>query len=206
MIKRYIKGIINQFIVTGEYVLKHIPGYLGILFRRWYWSGKLSSCGKRLFIGNGVDILYPDNISMGDDVRLHGNNLIAALQGVITIENNVFINFGVSITAHYGGEIHIGSDVLIARNVSIIANNHKYDRLDIPIGRQGNDSGVVVIGNDVWIGTNVYIGPHVTIGDGAVVGANAVVLRDVEPYTVVGGVPARFIKKRGDNDGRSQPV
>lgn len=206
MMKRFIRGIINQFVVTGEYFLKYTPGYIGILLRRWYWSRKLSSCGKRVFIGNGVNFLCPENISLGDNVSLHGNNDISALKGVITIGNNVFINVGISIGASYGGEIHIGSDILPARNVSIRANTHKFDRLDVPIGEQGHDSGVVNIGNGVWIGTNVYIGPHVTIGDGAVVGANAVVLKDVEPYTVVGGIPARFIKKRGDNDGPSPPV
>ena len=54
----------------------------------------------------------------------------------------------------------------------------------------------IVIGNDVWIGGRATILRGVTIGDGAVVGAGAVVTRDVEPYTVVGGVPARPIKKR----------
>ncbi|ATD80937.1 CatB-related O-acetyltransferase [Desulfovibrio desulfuricans] len=54
----------------------------------------------------------------------------------------------------------------------------------------------VVIGNDVWIGDRAYIMSGVNIGDGAVVAANAVVSKDVEPYSVVGGVPARVIKKR----------
>lgn len=54
----------------------------------------------------------------------------------------------------------------------------------------------VTIGHDVWIGHGVTVTAGVTIGDGAVIGAGAVVTRDVEPYTVVGGVPARFIKRR----------
>ncbi|TXR46755.1 DapH/DapD/GlmU-related protein [Phyllobacterium endophyticum] len=54
----------------------------------------------------------------------------------------------------------------------------------------------VNIGNDVWIGHGAVIMPGITIGDGAVVGSSAVVTRDVEPYTIVAGVPARFIKRR----------
>jgi len=203
--KRYVKGIIREITVMGEYFLQHIPGYVGILLRRWYWSRRLSSCGKRLRIGNGVNINNPENISVGDNVCFVGDNLLSALQGVITIANNVWMNIGVSIGANYGGEVHIGSDVLMARNVSIRANTHKYDRMDIPIGEQGHDTGVVVIGNRVWIATGVYIGPGITVGEGAVVGVNAVVSRDVEPYTVVGGVPAKFIKKRADHDAPPIP-
>lgn len=57
-----------------------------------------------------------------------------------------------------------------------------------------------VIGNDVWIGGGVTILQGVTVGDGAIIAAGAVVNRDVEPYTIVGGVPAKFIKQRFDTD------
>ena len=58
--------------------------------------------------------------------------------------------------------------------------------------------GDIVIGNDVWIGVGATILSGVTIGDGAVIAANATVTKDVEPYTVVGGVPAHYIKHRFD--------
>lgn len=57
-------------------------------------------------------------------------------------------------------------------------------------------NGEVTIGNDVWIGANAVILPGITIGDGAVIGAGAVVTKDVEPYAIVGGVPAKIIKYR----------
>ena len=60
--------------------------------------------------------------------------------------------------------------------------------------------GDTVIGNDVWIGQNAVIMPGVKIGDGAIIGANAVVAKDVEPYAIVVGNPARQIKKRFDNE------
>ena len=59
-----------------------------------------------------------------------------------------------------------------------------------------DNKGDIVIGNDVWIGYEAVILAGVTIGDGAVIGARAVVTKDVAPYTVVGGVPARPVKKR----------
>lgn len=62
-------------------------------------------------------------------------------------------------------------------------------------------AGDTVIGNDVWIGSEAIIMPGVNIGDGAVIGTRAVVTRDVEPYAIVGGNPARTIRKRfGDGD------
>lgn len=59
-------------------------------------------------------------------------------------------------------------------------------------------AGDTVIGNDVWIGTEAIIMPGVTIGDGAVIGTRALVTRDVEPYAIIGGNPARTIRKRFD--------
>lgn len=58
------------------------------------------------------------------------------------------------------------------------------------------NKGDIVIGNDVWIGSNAKIMSGVHVGDGSIIAANAVVTKDVEPYTVVGGVPAKMIKKR----------
>jgi virginiamycin A acetyltransferase len=56
--------------------------------------------------------------------------------------------------------------------------------------------GDTVIGNDVWIGQNVTIMPGIKIGDGAIIAANSTVVKSVEPYTIYGGNPAKFIKKR----------
>ena len=60
--------------------------------------------------------------------------------------------------------------------------------------------GDTIVGNDVWIGENATILPGVKIGDGAIIGMNSVVTKDVEPYTIVGGNPARVIRKRFDNE------
>ncbi len=60
--------------------------------------------------------------------------------------------------------------------------------------------GDTIIGNDVWIGTEAMIMPGITIGDGAIIASRSVVTKDVDPYTVVGGNPAKHIKERFDKD------
>ena len=95
------------------------------------------------------------------------------------------------------GDISIGSDVMMAPRCALIADNHRYNDLSRPMNTQGTDFQKIVIGNDVWLGYGVIILPGVTIGDGAVCAAGAVVTKDVAPYSVVGGNPAKLIKMRG---------
>ena len=106
----------------------------------------------------------------------------------ITIGKNVFINSGCCFQDH--GGITLGDGALIGHNVVLATLNHDLD----PRKRGTTIPAPIVVGNDVWIGANATILQGVTIGDGAVVAAGAVVSKDVEPNTVVGGVPAKFIK------------
>lgn len=98
--------------------------------------------------------------------------------------------------------LEIGKFCSIADNVTIIlGGEHKIDTLSsFPFSLQKNrfSKGDVIIGNDVWIGYGATILSGVTIGDGAVIAANAVVTKNVEPYAIVGGVPAKTIKYRFD--------
>jgi len=83
----------------------------------------------------------------------------------------------------------------------IYTSNHRFDRTDIPMIDQGNtEPKAVVIEDDVWIAARAIILPGVRIGKGAVIAAGAVVTKDVPPYTVVGGIPARKIKSRVEED------
>lgn len=106
--------------------------------------------------------------------------------------------------------VEIGKFCSIAKNVTIICGGlHRTDWVTTyPFNcfiRDYNNikghpvtKGNIIIGNDVWIGQGVTILSGVKIGDGAVIAANATVTKDVEPYTIVGGIPARFIKARFD--------
>lgn len=96
-----------------------------------------------------------------------------------------------------GGKIIIGDDCLVAQYVSIISTNHLISK-DIPIAQADWDrtKNFINIGNDVWIGAHAVILPGVSIGNGAIIAAGSVVSQNVDEYTIVAGVPARFLRKR----------
>ncbi|QFT08590.1 Putative acetyltransferase [Vibrio sp. THAF190c] len=93
--------------------------------------------------------------------------------------------------------IKLGNNVMVAQNVQIIGGNHAFNRTDLPMMFQGEGKqGPIVIENDVWLGASCIILTGVTIGEGAIIAAGSVVTKSVEPYSIVGGNPAKLIKKR----------
>ena len=133
------------------------------------------------------------NIASGTEV-LHGA-LILTYGGDITIGSNCSIN-PYSILYGHGG-LTIGNNVLIAGGSMLVPNNHVYEHRDRPIVLQGSTSKGIRVEDDVWIGHGCSILDGVTIGKGSVVAAGSVVNKDVPPYSIVGGVPAKVLKKRG---------
>ncbi|MBS0028553.1 CatB-related O-acetyltransferase [Chitinophaga sp. 2R12] len=103
----------------------------------------------------------------------------------------------IGVNAWIKGKVTIGNYVLMGPNVTILTQNHIFSRTDTPIYYQGATPEMpVIIEDDVWIGQNVIILPGLRICQGAIVAAGAVVTKDVPPYMIVGGNPARIIKKR----------
>jgi acetyltransferase-like isoleucine patch superfamily enzyme len=118
---------------------------------------------------------YPKVRSWGENATLKIGNFCSIAQGV-----NIVL----------GGEHRV--DWVTTYPFNKILNEYKY------IKGHPATKGDIIIGNDVWIGMNATILSGVTIGDGAVIGANSLVTNDVEPYTIVGGNPAKPIRKRFD--------
>ncbi|GEP28832.1 acetyltransferase [Cryobacterium levicorallinum] len=103
----------------------------------------------------------------------------------------------IGVRCELHGPVTIGDDVMMGPNVAIHATNHAFTDLARPMIEQGfSESARVTIGNDVWIGRGAIILPGVTIGDHTIIAAGAVVTKDVEPYKMAGGNPARVIGDR----------
>lgn len=150
---------------------------------------------KNVNLGKNIILKTTDggSIVIGDNVSIEANSYIYAQYGTIEINENTFIGYGTQIVAKES--ITIGKDCLIASYCVIRDNNHNINSNQL-INKQGHTIAPIIIGNDVWIGTHCTITKDKTIHNGAVIGANSVVTKDVEEYSVVGGVPTKFIKKR----------
>lgn len=165
-------------------------------------SGKKIIIGKSFTAKNQVTIdgLSKKGIKFGDNVTIC-NNVIIECTGVIRdlgeglkIGDRSSIGDFSFIAAR--GYIEIGNDVLVAPRVSFHSENHVFEKNDIPIRIQGESRKGIKVEDNCWIGAGSIILDGVTIGTGSIVAAGSVITKDVEPYTVVAGVPAKMIKSR----------
>ena len=133
------------------------------------------------------------SVCIGKNLYIKGDGHLICENGKLVIDDNVFMNYNVSVTCQE--KIIIGSGTTIANNVVIVDHDNTTHGL-------GFKTSSVIIGKNVWIGANATILKGVTIGDGAIIAAGAVVNKDVEKDSIVGGVPARCIKKNKFDDLR----
>jgi acetyltransferase-like isoleucine patch superfamily enzyme len=154
-------------------LLSLIPTTIGFSPRYQFYRRTIRSCGRDVFIWFGVVFTYPE-VNVGNYVTINRNTTLQ--------------------------HCDIGDNVMIGENVQILSGPriHEYSRVDIPMNRQGGKLKRIRIGNDVFIGANSVV--MADIADGAVVGAGSVLTKDVEPYSIVAGNPAKMIKKRIGND------
>lgn len=132
-------------------------------------------------------------IILGDNVIIRHGCIIRTCSGIIRIGNNVVINY---YTIMHGlGGITIGDNTLISPGVHMYAQNHGVAK-NILIRNQTNISAPINIGQDVWLGAGVIVTGGVSIGDGAVIGAGSVVTKNIPPYEIWAGNPAKKIKGR----------
>jgi len=151
--------------------------------------------GRRFDISSALELrLAPEaHVVFGNDCVVdRGMTLLC--EGTLTVGNGTV--FGHHCTVGACERIDIGENCLIAEMVSIRDHDHRFDRLDIPILKQGSVSSPISIGNNVWLAGKVTVLRGVTIGDNAVIGANSVVTHDIPANAVAVGAPARIIRFR----------
>jgi acetyltransferase-like isoleucine patch superfamily enzyme len=170
----FTRSMNGLFIVTWKSFFSWVPLIWGRWWRRWFLKIILRGCGKKLNVSTGVHIEYPWRISVG---------------------NNVWIGREVQLEGM--GSICIGDDVMIAFQSVLQTAGHAFSLGD-SIRSQTIVSESITICDDVWIGTRAILKHGVKIGSGAVVAMGAVVVKDVDPFSVVGGVPAIVIGSRND--------
>lgn len=155
-----------------------------------------SSCwiDQQVKAGLGFANGSPGKIRLAQNVKLEAGVVLQAWGGSIVIQDNVFIG-PYSVIYGHGGVI-IGQDSLIAMHCRILSSNHTIPERSQHIRWQPDTLIATTIGRDVWLGAGVTVLAGVTIGDGCVVGAGAVVTKDLPPYSIAMGVPAKVIKTR----------
>lgn len=218
---RYIAEQLLQLLVGW------IPTLLGIGIRGIAYRLILRKIKGWVAIENNVRIRFASNIELANGVYLdQGVYLHGCAQGIKIGENSIVMHGAIlhvynfrnlphskieigkdSLIGEYSiirgqGGVTIGNRVYTSPFSQIIAVNHVFENPQKPFVEQGITAEGIVIEDDVWVGAGAIITDGVCVGEGAVVAAGAVVTKDVPPHTVVGGVPAREIKKivLGDAD------
>jgi acetyltransferase-like isoleucine patch superfamily enzyme len=175
------KWFIDFLIKIDSFLPKFINNKLLVIFR-----------GKSGIIGAGIRYILIKNLakSCGNNVAVLEDVFFDAIH-MMSFGNNVSIN----PYCYIAGEINFGNDVAVANHSSFHSANHTYSDLEIPIKNQPIMNNPIFIQDDVWIGSGCRILSGVSIGNHSVIAAGSVVVKSVDANTIVGGVPAKFIKK-----------
>ncbi len=180
---RKYQSIINALVAFFKIFGKQTNKYLLTFFRNT--NGKIGLVLRYIFLKNIVNHL-------GNNVSIQPNVYLFNLEKLI-IGDNVSIHPMCYIDA--AGCITIGNNVSIAHSSTLISTNHTWDDIEIPIKYNSENFSEITIDDDVWIGCGVRILSGVKIHQRSVVAAGAVVTKSFEKNCLIGGVPAKIIKK-----------
>ena len=172
---------------------------LGLRYLFYKSTRNFDFLGSYVQFGKNLSLVGVKSISIGEKVKIGDYSWLNVVEdmdvrGKITIQKGSDIGRNAVISS--SKSIHIGENVLIAPNVTILDHTHAFARTDIPIMFQGiTKSRKVIIGSGSWIGTNSVILPGAKIGKNCVIGCNSTVNSEIPDYSVAVGSPAKVIKK-----------
>lgn len=148
----------------------------------------------RLDLSNPFFKIPGGSIEIGENVKISKGVIIDCFGGFFTVGSNVFLGPYSVLYGH--GNITIGNESLISMGCKIISSNHTIPPKNKLINLEPDVPKPIFIGNDVWLGADVKVLAGVCIGDGCIVGAGSIVTKDLPPYTIAVGSPAKVIKQR----------
>lgn len=171
-------------------VVKHTRPRIWV---RWFVTPFINYFGKGSLIRSRARMdLFPfKRFSLGERAVIEDFCTIANAVGDVNVGNDTRVGIGCTVI----GPVNIGNQVIIAQNVVMSGMNHTYTDINVPIRLQKSTVNAINVEDEVWIGANAVITAGVTIGKHSVVAGGSVVTKDVPPYSVVAGNPARVIKQ-----------
>jgi acetyltransferase-like isoleucine patch superfamily enzyme len=185
-----------------RWVLRHrayTPFYLVRYWRFFTWKARNPHIVTEgfVFLGKNVELYARKGygrLIIGKWVHIGNGNALRAHEGTLRIGDKCV--FGKDNTVNGYLDIEFGAATIVADWVYVCDFDHVFVDVTVPIKDQGIAKSPVRIGPDVWLGTKVTVLRGVTVGQGSVIAANAVVTKDVPPYSVAVGVPARVVRDR----------
>jgi acetyltransferase-like isoleucine patch superfamily enzyme len=169
-------------------------GPLDSMMRRCIWRAVARRCGHGLQIGSGVGFKHLETFEIGDGVFIGAQAYVQGrFDGTTIIGDRVWIGPQAYMDAR---DLILEEFVGWGPGAKVLGSAHTGTPIDVPIVHTDLRIKPIRIGAWADIGTNATILPGITVGRGAIVGAGAVVTHDVEPFAIVAGVPARFLRWR----------
>jgi acetyltransferase-like isoleucine patch superfamily enzyme len=151
--------------------------------------------GANVIFEKGVFVFHPENIEIGNNVYIGHNTILEGYhKNKMSIGDHTWIGQGCFF--HSAGGIKIGKAVGVGPGVKILTSVHKEDDLSKPIIFNDLEFGEVIIEDGCDVGMGSIILPRVKIGEGSIIGAGSVVTKNIPPYSVVAGNPAKSLRKR----------
>lgn len=191
-----IRGNIKTFFIKKQSFIIMMGYKSKIIMKNKVKIGKSLNIGKNVVI----DALSTKGVKIGNNVKIGDYTKIICTGSIknIGIGFEIGDNCGIGEYCFFGaaGGIKIGNDVIMGQNIRFHSENHNYIDLNKPIRVQGVNAKGIEVGNDCWIGAGVCVLDGTRIGNGCVIAANSVVRGIIPDNVVIGGVPAKIIKKR----------
>ena len=196
-----------------------LPGAVGLAFRKRFWPRLFAHAGRGAVWGRNIVVRHPGKMWIGtgvviddgcyldakgsdvgefriEDQALIGRNCILSSKGG-SVVIGARVNISAACALYSSGGLRIGSDTMLAAHCYVGGGRYEpHGSLETPMSKQELPARGVVIEEDCWLGAGVAVIDGVRVRKGSVVAAGAVVTRDVPPYSVVAGVPAKLISNR----------